>query len=55
MEFMVVAAAVVMSVLLALGSTRVVLWMLMLGIVRDALPQPAVAVRASSTNSSIAQ
>ena len=42
MEFIIVATAVVISVLLALGSTRVVLWMLMLGIMRDALPQPAV-------------
>jgi hypothetical protein len=42
MEFIIVAAAVVMSVLLALGGTRVVLWVLMLGIMRDAVPQPAV-------------
>jgi hypothetical protein len=41
-EFIIVATTVVMSVLLALGSTRVVLWMVMLGIMRDALPQPAV-------------
>jgi hypothetical protein len=41
MEFIIVTAAIVMSVLLALGSTRVVLWVLMLGIMRDA-PPPAV-------------
>jgi hypothetical protein len=39
-EFIIVAAAVVMSVLLALGSTRVVLWVLMLGIMRDAAALP---------------
>lgn len=41
-EFIIVAAAVIMSVLLALGSTRAVLWVLMLGIMRDAAPQPVV-------------
>ena len=42
MEFIIVAAAVLMSVLLALGSTRAVLWVLMLGITREAAPHPAV-------------
>lgn len=42
MEFIIVAAAVLMSVLLALGSTRAVLWVLMLGIMRDAAPLPVV-------------
>ena len=42
MEFIVLVAAFVISVLLALGSTRVVLSVLMLGIMRDA-PLPAVA------------
>ena len=42
MEFIIVAAAVLMSVLLALGSTRAVLWVLMLGIMRDAAPRPVV-------------
>ena len=41
MEFIVLVAAIIISVLLALGSTRVVLWVLMLGIMRDA-PPPAV-------------
>jgi len=42
MEFIIVAAAIVMSVLLALGGTRVVLWVLMLSIMRDGPPLPAV-------------
>jgi hypothetical protein len=41
-EFIIVAAAVLMSVLLALGSTRVVLWVLMLGIMRDAAALPVL-------------
>lgn len=42
MEFIIVATAVLMSVLLALGSTRAVLWVLMLGIMRDAASLPVV-------------
>jgi hypothetical protein len=41
MEFVIVSTAVAASVLLALSGTRVVLWVLMLGIMRDAAADPA--------------